>query len=79
MVANFFRVGTVTMSYFHVFSSNQVSNRSCFFQIEVDSPGWVAIALTFRGNVVGSDILVGWVAQDGTAMIVVSLHYCSIR
>ena len=67
------------MSYFHVFSSNQVSNRSCFFQIEVDSPGWVAIALTFRGNVVGSDILVGWVAQDGTAMIVVSLHYCSIR
>lgn len=39
-------------------------------QVEVATPGWVAIAFTFRGNMVGSDIIVGWVSSTGIATIV---------
>jgi hypothetical protein len=31
--------------------------------------GWVSLALTFRGDMKGADIIVGWVS-DGTATIV---------
>lgn len=40
------------------------------FQLEVVSTGWVSIALTFRGNLPGSDIIVGWVGEDGMATLV---------
>lgn len=40
-------------------------------QVEVESPGWIAIALTFRGNIVGSDIIIGWVSDKGKATLVV--------
>ena len=41
------------------------------FQFEVLTTGWVSLALTFRGDLRGADIIVGWV-DDGKATIVVS-------
>ena len=41
------------------------------FQFEVVTTGWVSLALTFRGDLRGADIIVGWV-DDGKATIVVS-------
>lgn len=45
---------------------------SFFFQLEVVSTGWIGIALTFRGDFAGADIIAGWVAEDGAATIIVS-------
>eukprot|EP00095_Tigriopus_kingsejongensis_P000886 snap_masked-scaffold409_size180341-processed-gene-0.2 protein:Tk00886 transcript:snap_masked-scaffold409_size180341-processed-gene-0.2-mRNA-1 annotation:"hypothetical protein DAPPUDRAFT_62540" len=39
-------------------------------ELEVVSTGWVSIALTFRGNLAGADIIVGWVSEDGVATLV---------
>ncbi len=36
------------------------------------SPGWVGMALSFRGNIVGSDVVIGWVSDAGEATLVVS-------
>ena len=41
------------------------------FQFEVVTTGWVSLALTFKGDLRGADIIVGWV-DDGKATIVVS-------
>ena len=49
---------------------NNNENFFCF-QVEVETEGWIAIALTFRGNIVGSDIIIGWVSDSGTATLIV--------
>ena len=41
------------------------------FQVEVKGTGWISLALTFRGNLMGSDIIIGWVASDQSATIIV--------
>mgnify|MGYP001271306459 CR=1 FL=1 len=45
------------------------------FQVEVKGTGWISLALTFRGNLMGSDIIIGWVASDQSATIIV----CKMR
>ena len=41
-------------------------------QIQAVGTGWVSLALTFRGSMMGSDVLVGWVSEKGAATIMVS-------
>ena len=53
-------------------NSNDIPFFCFLFQLEVVSTGWIGIALTFRGDFAGADIIVGWVAEDGAATIVVS-------
>ena len=43
-----------------------------FLQFEVKGTGWVSLALTERGSLMGSDIIIGWVAADQSATIIVS-------
>ena len=42
------------------------------FQIQVVTTGWVSLALTFRGSMVGSDIILGWISDTGAATLIVS-------
>ena len=42
-------------------------------QLEVASKGWVGLGLSFRGNLVGSDVVLGWVSDSGEATLVVSV------
>ena len=44
-------------------------------QIQAVGTGWVSLALTFRGSMMGSDVLVGWVSEKGAATIIVSLFH----
>ena len=44
------------------------------FQLEVKGTGWVSIALTERGSIMGSDVIIGWVASDQSATIIVRNH-----
>ena len=41
-------------------------------QLAVKGTGWVSLALTERGSLMGSDIIIGWVAADQSATIIVS-------
>jgi len=36
----------------------------------VATSGWVALALTYRGHMVGADVVVGWVDSAGQATLV---------
>ena len=45
---------------------------SFLFQIQAVGTGWISLALTFRGNLMGSDVVIGWVSQSGAATIIVS-------
>ena len=47
------------------------------FQLEVKGTGWVSLALTYRGNIMGSDIIIGWVAADQSATIIVRFNFVS--
>ena len=59
----------IRLVHCHVFSHRAFS--LSLFQFEVVTTGWVSLALTFRGDLRGADIIVGWV-DDGKATIVVS-------
>ena len=48
---------------------------SFLLQIQAVGTGWVSLALTFRGSMMGSDVLVGWVSEKGAATIIVSLFH----
>ena len=60
----------------HYFATLKISNINHIpfsFQLEVKGTGWVSLALTERGSLMGSDIIIGWVAADQSATIIVSL------
>ncbi len=44
-----------------------------FLQVQVVTTGWVSLALTFRGSLISSDIILGWIAPTGAATLIVSL------
>ena len=37
--------------------------------------GWISLAFTFRGNPIGSDIIVGWVGESSEAALIVSATF----
>ena len=37
--------------------------------------GWISLAFTFRGNPIGSDIIVGWVGESSEAALIVSAPF----
>lgn len=45
-------------------------------QIQAVTTGWVSLALTFRGNAVGADVIVGWVSNGVATLIVSDLKFC---
>ena len=49
------------------------------FQLEVKGTGWVSLALTERGSLMGSDVIIGWVAADQSATIIVRNNLTSKR
>ena len=46
------------------------------FEIQVKTRGYVALGLSPNGAMKGSDIVVGWVNDDGTAVLQVSVFVC---
>jgi hypothetical protein len=48
------------------------NSEEAIFQIQVVTTGWVSLALTFRGSMVGSDIILGWISDTGAATLIVS-------
>ena len=50
-------------------------NLFSIFQITVVTTGWISLAFTFRGNPIGSDIIVGWVGESSEAALIVSATY----
>ena len=50
-------------------------NLFSIFQITVVTTGWISLAFTFRGNPIGSDIIVGWVSESSEAALIVSATY----
>ena len=49
-----------------------INNSIFILQLAVKGTGWVSLALTERGSLMGSDIIIGWVAADQSATIIVS-------
>ena len=49
------------------------------FEIQVKTRGYVALGLSPNGAMKGSDIVVGWVNDDGTAVLQVSAFECSLN
>ena len=49
------------------------------FEIQVKTRGYVALGLSPNGAMKGSDIVVGWVNDDGTAVLQVSAFGCSLN
>ena len=45
-----------------------------FFQLTVQGTGWVSLALTYRGSMIGSDIIIGWVDANRKATIIVGYN-----
>ena len=50
-------------------------NLFSIFQITVVTTGWISLAFTFRGNPIGSDIIVGWVGESSEAALIVSATF----
>jgi len=46
------------------------NSEEAIFQIQVVTTGWVSFALTFRGSMVGSDIILGWISDSGAATLI---------
>jgi len=46
------------------------NSEEAIFQVQVVTTGWVSLALTFRGSMVGSDIILGWISDTGAATLI---------
>ena len=45
---------------------------SFYFQITAETTGWVGLGISPNGGMTGADIIMAWVANDGTTNILVS-------
>lgn len=48
------------------------------FAVNVSTTGWIGFGLSPNGQMPGSDILIGWISDDGIEIIsvhIMSLHY----
>jgi len=48
------------------------STETIYFAVNVSTTGWVGFGLSPNGGMIGSDVVIGWVAGDGTAYFHVS-------
>ena len=48
------------------------STESIYFAVNVSTTGWIGFGLSPTGQMTGSDVVIGWVADGGNAYIHVS-------
>ncbi len=48
------------------------------FSVRVKTTGWVGFGISPDGGMIGSDVVIGWVADDGTAFFDVSTVACLV-
>ena len=53
------------------------STQSIYFAVNVSTTGWVGFGLSPDGQMTGSDVVIGWVADDGNAYFHVSMKLCT--
>ncbi len=52
--------------------SYNVENESIRFAVNVSTTGWVGLGLSVTGNMPGSDVVIGWVNDQGDVFLHVS-------
>ena len=58
--------------YYALYWNFTRSTESIYFAVNVSTTGWVGFGLSPNGMMVGSDVVIGWVANDGTGYFHVS-------
>ena len=58
-------------------------DESVSFAVEAETTGWVGLGFSSNGQMIGSDMVIGWV-KDGTGFLTVrttdsQMHFCSCR
>ena len=59
--------------YYALYWNFTRSTESIYFAVNVSTTGWVGFGLSPDGQMTGSDVVIGWVANDGTGYLHVSL------
>ena len=70
--------GQALYQLYWTFDSTQ---KTITFNVVVRTTGWVGFGLSPNGGMVGSDVVIGWIASDGSSYFHVSIrgtHACCI-
>ena len=60
--------------YYALYWNFTRSTESIYFAVNVSTTGWVGFGLSPDGQMTGSDVVIGWVSNEGTGYLHVSSY-----